>query len=758
MIWLLSPAFGWQSECFTGEADPDYAGEPQICEDGYHKARERWVVHSTDDLNPMAKYGEIRFPEHALIFEEASASSGVPSEALQDFTVSTLVSADMLPGELLRSIDPLLTSGTEGYERTLRASEMTQLPDMSFTLWDWARGNQICPLSSSLDVQACHGFTAYMGGLNSSHFAPQSEAFYVWYHDLALEQSQYCAEMESKGAMEDHAAYVQACDRFALVLEGVAQHYLQDAWSSGHMWERWGSPELSDWDIAGYSAPQQLGRAMMVSLLAGSLHGTKGVLDTPDEPLPGIWDDPMCAPAPLGSQVEYVDGLDGTLHEGIGDIFFGEASFTYPELYAAQRTALLSCGALGMREVYEEGGQSFGPLGALSEELDPRRVPTSSQACFGQRVTNASLAVGAAVHGGGAWPMQVQIPVPLSVMLTGLAKIKYSSNEHVDTDPWTTPALVEGTALTLLLQLLAKADPTGTTGSTMQHTTMLGMKHNGAFLKELHREPASWVDPAMPWGLEEEDERALSLTFATETAWQRCEQDVLGQLSALRQGSPEEQAQCLRLAAPFIADDGEQALCDLAGSPWTQTHDGGAVAWCSVEADDEDDGILDEGGFEEDGLEWSLSGNAEIRGELHGFGPASGKRMAVLSFDEDAGAAYSGISQQVTGSGDYTLSFQYRLITSHKWHDCSLDWGDPWTTARVEDDSGVALLYWIEQASWCGTLTELDSGLYASDWVPVEQQLTLDGAGGSVNFLVGSGSGWWEHNVLIDSVKLKPME
>ncbi len=40
--------------------------------------------------------------------------------------------------------------------------------------------------------------------------------------------------------------FLKDCEIESLSIESVAQHFLQDAWSEGHMWERWGSCEISD--------------------------------------------------------------------------------------------------------------------------------------------------------------------------------------------------------------------------------------------------------------------------------------------------------------------------------------------------------------------------------------------------------------------------------------------------------------------------------------------------------------------------------
>ena len=73
MIWLMMPAWAWNSQCFLGYQDPQYPNEPAICADGYEKARNRWVW---DD----GYYSIMRSPEHAEIFERALLLAGLPEE------------------------------------------------------------------------------------------------------------------------------------------------------------------------------------------------------------------------------------------------------------------------------------------------------------------------------------------------------------------------------------------------------------------------------------------------------------------------------------------------------------------------------------------------------------------------------------------------------------------------------------------------------------------------------------------------------
>jgi hypothetical protein len=170
------------------------------------------------------------------------------------------------------TVQPYAFGFTERFaEREYTPGEMTQLPDLSYSLHDWVLGNEFCPIGE-IDVRACHAFASHMGTLNSSHFLPQAERFFHHYHDLALERADACREMRElfNGDFEE---FIQQCDQQAFTFESIGHHYLQDAWSMGHMWSRWGGPNPHDFGGADWRE-----RALLVALSAGLIHGSKGVL------------------------------------------------------------------------------------------------------------------------------------------------------------------------------------------------------------------------------------------------------------------------------------------------------------------------------------------------------------------------------------------------------------------------------------------------------------------------------------------------
>jgi hypothetical protein len=299
--------------------------------------------------------------EHSYLFNVAMQKAGIPAE-LQGFDLDVFTETD---GSIIGSA----LDQAEFRSRHQRSvSEFAQLPDFGYALWDWALGFSECPSSVPFLPSYCHKFVGFMGVLNSNHFLPQGQDNYAHYHGIALEVAAQCKSMadrlagmpDSQGPMQ----YIGQCQQQALVVEAVGQHFLQDAWSAGHMWERWGGPEIDDIgaDVDSVSS------GAVAAAVAGLIHGSKSIL---------TWDDQMSAPDPL-HVVEYIDFL-GARHEMVGDLFMDD--FLFEDLYSAQRESFLDCSAAGIGEVYAAmGGSPSVPV------FDP-----TSDRCFGQRATNLAL-------------------------------------------------------------------------------------------------------------------------------------------------------------------------------------------------------------------------------------------------------------------------------------------------------------------------------------------------------------------------------
>src|SRR5262245_19130735 len=261
LLLVAGTAQAYDSRCYVG-------GAP--CHDGPESARNRWIGPSD---------------EHRQLWERTVELAGVPSSvvlALNDFTLDVFAADDVVgvgTGQSIPTVTPVAFGDAERLRsRTMSAGEFAQLPDFGFSLWDWATGFETCPLDAALGaparLDACHGFKTHMGAVNSKHFLPQAQAFYAYYHQLALGRAAACTAMKDRivargGRVDTFGSFLDACGREAFVLEAIAHHFLQDAWATGHMWERWGSPDLLDFT--------DLPQSLLIAMTSGLIHGARGV-------------------------------------------------------------------------------------------------------------------------------------------------------------------------------------------------------------------------------------------------------------------------------------------------------------------------------------------------------------------------------------------------------------------------------------------------------------------------------------------------
>jgi hypothetical protein len=345
-------------------------------------------------------------------------------------------------------------------------SEFAQLPDFGYSLADWASQFLTCPVQPGADVVSCHNLEHHMGAINSNHFPPQSQNFYRHYHELALAKAADCAFMrDAVGARtQEFFGFLLECDSEALILEAVGQHYLQDAWSSGHMWERWGSPELSELPGKTKGSSSGVLSGLVVGAVAGAIHGSEVMLHVPDA---------MCSE---DDDVQFYSG--GSAHQGIGDLYLDE--FLSDGDFAAQRDGLLGCAASSVSQVYA----------ASSHVADPSytNYVGAPGNCFEQRATNAAMLAGfgniKAVSG------------LVAIVLMKTAVPEASSAEV---------ALAEA-GLNLDLALVADQlkrytldNPQGTEAASGGLLPLLDMKHNGAYPAATAQTPASYVDARLQW-------------------------------------------------------------------------------------------------------------------------------------------------------------------------------------------------------------------------------------------------------------------
>ncbi len=428
--------------------------------------------------------------EHARLWLETRALAGLPASVDADFRLRSYVSGDNVDATVSLSPAPY-DAAFAVVERDVTVAQFAMLPDFSFALWDWASGNEGCPpAGTSGGPELCHLFEGHLSWLNASHFLPMAGDAFVEAHTRALGRARACAAIADAVGSDAsfHAVELKACDREALAIEAMAQHYLQDAWSVGHMWQRWGAADV-DAFLAARGDVDLETLALTVGKIAGILHGAKGV--------DGI-DDALCAP---GVGIEFV--LDGAAVPGAGDLFLDAVDRS--GLFEAQSQRMLSCLASAQREVYEAGAGSLGPLEPAADGLDV--LDPASAACLGQRATNRAIFLAAGIDLADDFAINDVERATLDALLVSAG---------VD------PAAVDGRFVPLTAEALGRVlvDDFGLRlrfaedmrlarrtldrgGRTPEATTLadgglgplLGMQPNGAY----DIGAANYFDPPLPW-------------------------------------------------------------------------------------------------------------------------------------------------------------------------------------------------------------------------------------------------------------------
>ncbi|MCB9761199.1 MAG: hypothetical protein H6739_15265 [Alphaproteobacteria bacterium] len=360
-------------------------------------ASQAWTVPS-DVPHTTGQSGarEVWAGEHVDLLDDALAANGLTLTG-RSYTVWTR------GGDSTDGLDTLLPPEdwhrAQATQTRLTSLQMwANLPDVSWSVAGWALGNERCPLQEdysgwAVSESTCFAFlSGWMAALNSHHFVPQSYHAWSWYHELALSNAARCVDLrdtvEALGYEPDSdyggllSDVVRECEEESLIFEGVGHHYLQDAWSSGHTWQRWGAPDIDWWKSnatsSNYSA---LPWAMVVGLQSGQIHGT------------GYFDDPMCGPH---DNIEIVPG-GGTAADRIhmvGDYYLDQIGGTDQE----QRLQACTFGSLAeVASVLEDGELGLSPS---------QGVTVTETGCFGQRATNLAWLTG---------KMTVPDNLPLSV-------------------------------------------------------------------------------------------------------------------------------------------------------------------------------------------------------------------------------------------------------------------------------------------------------------------------------------------------------
>lgn len=252
------------------------------------------------------------------------------------------------------------------------------LPDWSYTVYDWINKNQLCPSRPAGNAlnEYCHVFAAWHGGgFNASHFGSQASANYMSLHSTAMSIARRARAMREaaqgdEATLQAHRDAIREAELMALIFEGAGQHFLQDRWSSGHMWERWNGP---DYWFNAYE--DEMGSAISTGMISGIIHGWESI--TPGR----IWPRPLSSPVintTLGipssvTPAQWRFGPTGDLESGVGDyrardMFDGEFGGNYVMARywdfdidtRIQAETFMACSGGGFREVIEGFGRSPG--------------------------------------------------------------------------------------------------------------------------------------------------------------------------------------------------------------------------------------------------------------------------------------------------------------------------------------------------------------------------------------------------------------
>jgi hypothetical protein len=326
----------------------------------------------------------------------------------------------------------------------------TGVPDFSYTIYDWINKDldRICPSlpESAPNRELCHSYNHWHGAaLNSSHMGTQATNMFKRLHEVAIDLAKRARNMRLKleksdkpGDIEAHGKFVREAELMALYYEGYAQHFFQDRWAIGHMWERW--------NAGGYEKiayPESVMANRSIGVFTGLLHGAQAMT----EQTRVIPPDPLSSPATplLGDPVpmQWAHGRKGDPRNGVGDrrlvdLFDGQYGKEYfgkdvPLGVQRQRSEMLSCLMAGWAEVIREFGKYGSGYGIHEAPLaDIPGIDGFEFGCFDMWATNWSVGLGwdggLAGIGGletlfkdiGVWPSHTLSLMRLEIKITRL--------------------------------------------------------------------------------------------------------------------------------------------------------------------------------------------------------------------------------------------------------------------------------------------------------------------------------------------------
>ena len=316
---------------------------------------------------------------------------------------------------------PDLVSGTSGnqYQRQpsswsgpLEERDLASPPhfagiaDFTYTIYDWINKNRLCPAISSGVLEHCHNYSVWMGaGFNSSHFGSQAVLSYRQLHATALWAAGNANRLRTALEAQDQATQdvfrdnIREAELMALAYEGAAQHFLQDRWSTGPMWERWSA---GDHRQNPYS--NDIGQSAVVGAVSGVIHGSEAVLHQP-----AMLSSPMPSVGLLGingvNPAAWRGRANDELFAGVGDyraqdMFDGYIGANYgaygstdwPLEVRTQSNRMMQCSAASYRQVIEAfGTNANGGYGIEGVRLSSYASGGMDGNCFETWATNRSI-------------------------------------------------------------------------------------------------------------------------------------------------------------------------------------------------------------------------------------------------------------------------------------------------------------------------------------------------------------------------------
>ncbi len=163
------------------------------------------------------------------------------------------------------------------------------IPDFGYSVDDWINKHYFCPPRHGDGFENCHiYFGGWLSAFNSGHFGQQGADTYVLLHktamNLAREAKALRERIEASDGSSDfpgdraaHKDKIEEAEMMAYYYEATAQHFLQDRWSTGHMWQRWNAPDV---DQNPYG--DNVALSSEVGAASGLLHGSEALTGLPD--------------------------------------------------------------------------------------------------------------------------------------------------------------------------------------------------------------------------------------------------------------------------------------------------------------------------------------------------------------------------------------------------------------------------------------------------------------------------------------------